>query len=234
MDTLPESIKQKSAKVKQLGGLNELNRLFSELPTLYKRNEEILEETNRMLNEEKESDDNLRRQFGAKWTRMSSEQLTGPLLQEIGKYRGILHTASNADKMVKDKFEANRPAIEMLSKNEVELRGSIPSQSQHATEGTTEAVEKLKALMNQVQELKVQREKLEKEFKDVRSDIANDLLKALAESQILNEEQISKEKIQQIYGPLKEKVEASIKQQENMMAEVQVMFCPLFLLYATF
>ncbi|KHJ86981.1 BRO1-like domain protein [Oesophagostomum dentatum] len=162
MDTLPESIKQKSAKVKQAGGITELQRLFNELPTLFKRNEEILDETNRMLTEEKDSDDNLRRQFGTKWSRMSSEQLTGPLLQEIGKYRGILHTASNADKMVKDKFEANRPAIEMLSKNEVELRGSIPSQTEHAAQGPSEAVGKLKGLMNQVQELKVQREKLEK------------------------------------------------------------------------
>ncbi|PIO76890.1 BRO1-like domain protein [Teladorsagia circumcincta] len=184
MDTLPESIKQKSAKVKQAGGINELQRLFSELPGLYKRNEEILDE-------------------------------------EIGKYRGILHTASNADKMVKEKFETNRAGIEMLSKNEVELRTSIPSQTQHAVAGSSEAVTKLRALMNQVQEIKVQREKLEKDFKAVRSDIADDLLRAMAESQILNEEQISKEKIQEIYGPLKEQVEQSIKQQDHIMAEVQ-------------
>ncbi|VDP07123.1 unnamed protein product [Heligmosomoides polygyrus] len=221
MDTLPESIKQKSAKVKQAGGIAELERLFKELPSLYKRNEEILDETNRMLTEEKESDDTLRRQFGTKWQRMSSEQLTGPLLQEIGKYRGILHTASSADKMVKDKFEANRAAIEMLSKNEVELRNAIPGQAQHSVEGASEAVKKLRALMNQVQEIKVQREKLEKDFKSVRSDITDDLLRAMAESQLLNEEQISKEKIQQIFGPLKEQVEASIKQQDHVMAEVQ-------------
>ncbi|KAK6053898.1 BRO1-like domain protein, partial [Cooperia oncophora] len=221
MDTLPESIKQKSAKVKQAGGISELQRLFNELPGLYKRNEEILDETNRMLTEEKDSDDNLRRQFGTKWSRMSSEQLTGPLLQEIGKYRGILHTASNADKMVKEKFEANKAGIEMLSKNEVELRSSIPSQTQHSVAGASEAVTKLRALMNQVQEIKVQREKLEKDFKSVHCDIADDLLRALAESQILNEEQISKEKIQEIYGPLKEQVEQSIKQQDHIMAEVQ-------------
>uniref|UniRef100_A0A7I5E8C2 BRO1 domain-containing protein n=1 Tax=Haemonchus contortus TaxID=6289 RepID=A0A7I5E8C2_HAECO len=221
MDTLPESIKQKSAKIKQAGGITELQRLFSELPGLYKRNEEILDETNRVLSEEKDSDDTLRRQFGTKWTRMSSEQLTGPLLQEIGKYRGILHTASNADKMVKEKFETNRAGIEMLSKNEVELRTSIPSQAQHAVGGASEAVTKLRELMNKVQEIKVQREKLEKDFKDVRSDIADDLLRAMAESQILNEEQISKEKIQEIYGPLKEQVEQSIKQQDHIMAEVQ-------------
>lgn len=50
---------------------------------------------------------------------MASDQLTGPLVQEVGKYRGILHTASSADKMVTDKFEANRAGIELLSKNEV-------------------------------------------------------------------------------------------------------------------
>ncbi|KJH50646.1 BRO1-like domain protein [Dictyocaulus viviparus] len=221
MDTLPESIRQKSAKVKQAGGITELQRLFSELPTLYRRNEDILEETNRILTEEKENDDTLRRQFGTKWSRMSSEQLTGPLLQEIGKYRGILHTASNADKMVRNKFEANRVAIDMLSKNEVELRSAIPGQAQHALEGTSEAVSKLRGLMNQVQEIKVQRDKLEKDFKAVRSDIADDLLRALAESDILNEEQISKEKIQQIFGPLKEQVEASIKLQDHVMAEIQ-------------
>lgn len=45
-DTLPESIKEKSAKVKQLGGIDEITRLFNELPSLYKRNEEILNEVN--------------------------------------------------------------------------------------------------------------------------------------------------------------------------------------------
>lgn len=37
-------------------------------------------------------------------------------LQELGKYRGILATASNADKMVKTKFEQNREGIELLSR----------------------------------------------------------------------------------------------------------------------
>lgn len=74
-----------------------------------------------MLTEEKESDDKLRAQFGTRWSRMSSEQLTGPLVQEVGKYRGILHTASGADKMVCDKCEANRAGIQLLSKSEVFL-----------------------------------------------------------------------------------------------------------------
>lgn len=76
----------------------------------------------RLLNEEKESDDRLRSQFKEKWNRMSSEQLTMPLQQECGKFRGILHAASNADETVKQKMEENREGIRLLSQTEPELR----------------------------------------------------------------------------------------------------------------
>lgn len=52
---------------------------------------------------------------------MASEQLTAPLLQELGKYRGILTTAANADNIVRSKFDENRRGFELLSMNEVEI-----------------------------------------------------------------------------------------------------------------
>lgn len=82
--------------------------------------------------------------------------------------------------------------------------------------------------MQQVQQIKNDREKLEKELKEVNCDLTNDFLKAMAESQLLNEEAISKEKIAQIYGPLKERVNASIKQQEDIMADVEVHILPIY------
>jgi programmed cell death 6-interacting protein len=42
--TLPESLRHKSAKVKADGGLQELERMINELPILQKRNKEILDE----------------------------------------------------------------------------------------------------------------------------------------------------------------------------------------------
>ncbi|GMR41476.1 hypothetical protein PMAYCL1PPCAC_11671, partial [Pristionchus mayeri] len=227
-ETLPESIKLKSAKVKQSGGVTELHRLFNDLPALYKRNEEIIDEAARLLKEEESSDNNLRAQFGARWTRMSSQQLTGPLLQELGKYRGILATASNADKMVKTKFEQNREGIELLSRAESELRSSIPSQQPHATGGGSESVRRLKELCATVAETIAERDRLEKELKDKNCDIAGDFLKALADSSLLNEEQISKEKIEQIYGPHVARVNESLNKQEGLLADIQrtnTMFC---------
>lgn len=78
-----------------------------------------ISQTSRLLKEEKENDDNLRGQFGAKWTRVASDTLTAPLLQELGKYRGILQTASNADSVVRNKFEQNKRGMELLSMTEV-------------------------------------------------------------------------------------------------------------------
>jgi len=45
----PESIREKSSKVKANGGINDLKSKMNELPALYKRNEEILNEVNPIL-----------------------------------------------------------------------------------------------------------------------------------------------------------------------------------------
>jgi len=71
------------------------------------------------LREEKENDDRLRGEFKERWTRLPSEQLTTPLIQELGKYRQILNTASNADGIVFTKFQQNKQGIDILSKTEV-------------------------------------------------------------------------------------------------------------------
>lgn len=45
----PESIRDKSAKVKNGGGISALSAKITELPLLFKRNEEILNEVSRLL-----------------------------------------------------------------------------------------------------------------------------------------------------------------------------------------
>lgn len=70
--------------------------------------------------------------------------------------------------------------------------------------------------------LQIEREQLEREFADVHCDMTTVFLKAMADSQILNEEQLSTAKINEIYGPLKDKVSETIKKQESCLAEVEV------------
>lgn len=107
-EVLPVSLKEKSNALKSDGGIQKVKGLIDDLPSLLQRNREILDETSRLITEEKASDDQLRAQFKEKWTRMASDRLTEPLWTEIGKYKTILDTATGADQIVRQKFDAKR------------------------------------------------------------------------------------------------------------------------------
>lgn len=51
--------------------------------------------------------------------------------------------------------------------------------------------------------------------------MSDEFAKVLAENGVINEEKLSSEKIQELFKPLKDQVEQSIKRQEVVMAEVE-------------
>lgn len=61
----------------------------------------------------------LRTQFRERWTRTPSTSLTAPLRTEAKKFTDIIQNAANADKIVHDKYQANRDAMILLSKQAV-------------------------------------------------------------------------------------------------------------------
>lgn len=54
---LPQSLKDKAAAIVANGGVSNLQKMIEELPDLLQRNKEILDEADRILKEEKDSDD---------------------------------------------------------------------------------------------------------------------------------------------------------------------------------
>lgn len=218
---LPPSIKEKAAAVKSRGGLEEVDKLLNELPDLFQRNREILDETDRILMAEEESDNKLRDQFKERWTRTPSTKLNTFWKDNISKYRTIIQNAMDADNKVRVKVKQHREKIQLLCSTESDISNSLPSSS-GSVNFDSPPVRKLRDLMNQVEAIKNEREVIESELKTTPfTEMKMKFLSALARDGAINEAALSAESIGEIYGPLRKQVRESKARQESIVAEVQ-------------
>ncbi|KRY72168.1 Apoptosis-linked interacting protein [Trichinella pseudospiralis] len=219
-DKVPPSIRQKSAKVISLGGVEALRRGVDSLPVHYRRNQEILDEAVRLLNEEKESDDQLRLQFKEKWTRMASEKLTEPLLQEIRKIEEVLESAKKADETIRQKLQTHSAGIETLSKVESDLCSTIPGLVDTFALPNSPIIKKLKELLAMTDKIKKDRSDLEVQFKNATCDMKPVFMQALLRSDFINEEELSKDKLDECFASLRKAANGTIEMQEKVSHQI--------------
>ncbi|XP_066603729.1 programmed cell death 6-interacting protein isoform X2 [Prorops nasuta] len=215
---LPQSLLDKALYVRQAGGIAALNAAMNELPELLLRNKELLDESERMLKEERESDDQLREQFKERWTRIASSRLTEQFTINARKYREIINNAVSADKVVREKYENNREGMEILSLEEKDLVRAVPTGSAVQESGV---VSQLRKLMEDVETLKAERDVIESELKSVTVDMKATFLTALAKDGLIDEPNLSVENIGQCYGPLQKQVRESSARQEELIVQIQ-------------
>ncbi|XP_052804277.1 programmed cell death 6-interacting protein-like isoform X2 [Mya arenaria] len=219
-DKVPQSVLDKAQQIRDMGGMQYLERLMSDLPELLTRNREILDECIRMLDEEEKSDKQLKDQFKERWTRTPSAQLTKPMREESGKYKNILDTAINADKIVQDKYGNHRNAIALLSKPTHEIEKALPSGG-GGSSASNPAAKELRKMMEEVESIKAEREVIESELREAKFDMAGKFMAALSADGLVNEEALSSEELDRVYGPLRQQVVDSCQRQEMLMARIQ-------------
>lgn len=209
--TLPRSILNKAKDIREMGGIENLRKLIAELPKSLKRNKEVLDELNRMLNEEAEADTRLRAQFNEKWTRTPSEKLTKKIQSNIIKYCEIIHNAVVADKSIRETFEKHAHMMELLSKPTAQLENECPIGSDGNVTNCRSA-QKLRKLMNNIDKIKAERETIESELKSATIDLKDQFLNAI---------DTSDDSIMKIFDPLCKRVNENIFQQKILIEQIQ-------------
>ena len=221
---VPKSLIDKSNAVRAKGGIDVIQKLINELPELLQRNKEILDENERALNGEEESDDSLRAQFKERWTRTPSNKLNQNWKDHITKYRSILQNAIEADNKVKQKFGIHREKIELLSTpSPTVLANAIPSGASGASSyQNSPVVAQLRNLMSSVEALKNEREVIESEIKSMTfNDMKNKFMSALVKDGAINELALTTEALGEVYGPLQKQIRESKERQEKLIQDIQ-------------
>uniref|UniRef100_UPI0037E814AC programmed cell death 6-interacting protein isoform X2 n=1 Tax=Semicossyphus pulcher TaxID=241346 RepID=UPI0037E814AC len=220
-DSIPQSIAEKARSIVQQGGLQSIEQLIRDLPELLTRNREILDESLKMLDDEETTDNELRTKFNQRWNRTPSGDLYKPLRAEGANFRNVLDKAVQADQVVKDRYNTHCDMITLLCKPENELNAAIPSANPTKTLQGSEVVNVLRAQLAQLEEIKTDRETMEGEIKAVTFDMSTAFLTALAQDGAINEEQLSVPQLDQLYGAYNQRVQASLRSQEELLGQVQ-------------
>uniref|UniRef100_A0A182NM28 BRO1 domain-containing protein n=1 Tax=Anopheles dirus TaxID=7168 RepID=A0A182NM28_9DIPT len=222
-DSLPPSLQEKASAVREKGGIGQLTDLIERLPELFTRNKEILDEAFRMLDEERDSDNQLRAQFKDRWTRTPSEKLAGTFRANGDKYRTIINNATSADKVIREKFATHKRGLELLSMTADQLTKEIPSAGagSKSQASNSSAAQALRTLMESVETMKVERECIESELKSLTIDLKERFLGALATEGVINEPAISLSEIGKVIGPLQEQVGETLARQQVLTTEIR-------------
>uniref|UniRef100_A0A8C7MMA3 Programmed cell death 6 interacting protein n=1 Tax=Oncorhynchus kisutch TaxID=8019 RepID=A0A8C7MMA3_ONCKI len=220
-DSIPQSIVEKARAIVQQGGLLSIEQLIRDLPELLTRNREILEESLKMLGDEESTDSELRSKFSQRWNRTPSGDLYKPLRAEGGNFRSVLDKAVQADQVVRERYNTHCEMIALLCKPEAELTAAIPSANPVKTLQGSEVVSVLRSQLAQLEEVKKEREGLEVEIKGVAFDMSSSFLTALAQDGAINEEALSMSQLDQSYGSYSQRVQASLRSQEELLGKVQ-------------
>nr|XP_057903535.1 programmed cell death 6-interacting protein-like [Doryrhamphus excisus]XP_057903586.1 programmed cell death 6-interacting protein-like isoform X2 [Doryrhamphus excisus] len=220
-DAVPQSIAEKARSIVQQGGLQSIEQLIKDLPELLTRNREILDEALKMLDDEETTDNELRAKFNQRWNRTPSGDLYKPLRAEGANFRNVLDKAVQADQVVKDRYNTHCDMIALLCKPESELSAALPSANPTKTLQGSEVVNVLRSQLTQLDDVKTEREALEAEIKGVVFDMSATFLTALAKDGAINEEQLSVSQLDQLYGEHNQRVQASLRKQEELLGQIQ-------------
>jgi len=116
---LPAELLARSEHVRSLGGSRSLADQIMTVLTMGAENKALLEEMRSILQQEEQQDSECRSQFGNRWPRKPSRELTANFWSQLEKHEKTLQLAAKGDDSIKTNFDGHMPYIESLSATRV-------------------------------------------------------------------------------------------------------------------
>eukprot|EP00271_Cylindrocystis_brebissonii_P000903 TRINITY_DN1108_c0_g1_i1.p1 TRINITY_DN1108_c0_g1~~TRINITY_DN1108_c0_g1_i1.p1 ORF type:complete len:893 (-),score=209.49 TRINITY_DN1108_c0_g1_i1:548-3226(-) len=217
--SLPEQLRDDVEAVQIDGGPAGLPREMAQLRDLRRVNEELLVQTEEILEKEAREDAQIRTQFGTKWTRPASTTLTKNLHDRANGFAANLRQAGESDGRIERAIKDNEQLLSILAHNPID--GALPKLSRPivSVHGDADAIaQRLKQLVGELEKLGSQRAGLEDMLKDMKrkDNILPQLMNTTGSYDDLFKREIAK------YTVICEQVSKNIEAQDLLLQQIKV------------
>ncbi|CAL8084218.1 unnamed protein product [Calicophoron daubneyi] len=224
-EQISNELLQKAAKIRQLGGVTQLREAVYSLPDSAERNREILKQQQTTLDDEENTDANLKKQFGDRWTRQPSRKLNEQWRNDIAKMLGFLVETQKTDRSLATRFEEQSELFELLSKPDEQLAAAVKSHQQldsSCPTGNEAQRQELAAVCSQIETLKTDRGSLSDQLGSFQlpDDVQTKFLELYREHNEVPSQSIHDVADEGLQG-LRECIRASETKQSELLAELQ-------------
>ncbi|GAA0157882.1 membrane traffic protein [Lithospermum erythrorhizon] len=216
--TLPMALKEDVEAVQICGGPAGLEGELQQLKDLRRVNQELLVQTEELLQKEGTEDAQFRSQFGARWTRPQSSTLTKNLQDRLNRFAGNLKQAAESDGRIERSVREHSALMSILDRHPIE--SAIPTlarpiMSLDANEDAI--VGALKQSLRHLETLGAQRAGLEDMLKEMKrkDDILPKLMAFTGSHEDLFRKEISK------YDQICQEIAQNIEAQEQLLMQIQ-------------
>lgn len=117
--TLPQDLKEDIEAVQISGGPAGLEAELQQLRDLRRVNQELLVQTEELLQKEAREDSQFRSQFGTRWTRPQSSTLTKNLQDRLNRFAGNLKQAADSDVRIERSVKDHLALMSILDRRPV-------------------------------------------------------------------------------------------------------------------
>ncbi|KAJ8548242.1 hypothetical protein K7X08_030711 [Anisodus acutangulus] len=216
--TLPMALKEEVEAVQICGGPAGLEAEPQQLNDLKRVNQELLVQTEELLQNEATEDAQFRSQFGTRWTRPQSSTLTKNLQDRLNRFAANLKQAAESDARIERSMRDHAALMSILDRRPIESALPTLARPIMSLDANEDAIAgALKQSLRQLEGLGAQRAGLEDMLKEMKrkDDILPKLMTSTGSHEDLFRKEIAK------YDHICEEIAKNLEAQEKLLLQIQ-------------